>query len=68
MATGVTRRDFEAVAAIIEHAWRDEMSDESENVLVDVSTGLADYFESQNERFKREQFLQACGLEVEVAE
>ena len=37
-------------------------------VLVDVSTGLADYFESQNERFKREQFLAACGLDMEAAD
>ena len=33
-------------------------------ILLDVSTDLAEYFAGQNERFKREQFLASCGIEM----
>lgn len=61
MAT--TKRDFEAVASIIARAFERCRTDEDEAVLIDVAGDLADYFGGQNERFKRAQFLEACGVE-----
>ena len=60
MAT--TKRDFEAVASIIAKAHEDCLPVEHP-VLVRVADDLASYFASQNERFKRSQFLVACGIE-----
>lgn len=64
MAT--TARDFDAVAKIIDKRWSDSMSDDAEQVLLDVAGNLADYFASQNERFDRERFMSACGIDQEV--
>lgn len=61
MAT--TQRDFEAVARIIDGSW-EKAPLESEDLLVEISEKLADYFESQNERFDRERFMKACGIET----
>lgn len=66
MAT--TARDFDAVAKIIESRWSETMGTEAEELLVDVSCRLADYFASQNDRFDRERFLVACGIDSENAE
>lgn len=59
MAT--TKRDFEAIAAIIARRRKDCSTDER-LVLVEVAEDMANYFASQNERFKREQFLAACDV------
>ncbi len=63
MAT--TKRDFEAVAAIIAKAFEHCQTEDAEASLLEVSDQLAHYFDSQNARFKREQFLEACGIEYE---
>lgn len=62
MAT--TKRDFEAIAAIIAKAFERCQTEEDELVLVDVADNLADYFEGQNQRFNRPMFFEACGIEV----
>ena len=59
-----TKRDFEAIAAVMAKAFERSKTDEEEAILLDVSMELADYFAGQNERFKREQFLASCGIEV----
>ena len=65
MAT--TARDFDAVAKIIHDKWHEGISDQSEELLVDTASDLADYFASQNERFDRQRFLVACGIEEDNA-
>lgn len=59
---GVSRRDFNAIAAMFATAFEtcDKLS--GEEVLLDLSGRLADYFAGQNERFNRQMFLDACGI------
>ena len=59
-----TKRDFEAIAAVMAKAFERSRTEEEEAILLDVSTDLAEYFAGQNERFKREQFLASCGIEM----
>lgn len=60
MAT--TKRDFEAVASILSVV-RAGCNTRGEKTTVElVACNLADYFASQNERFKRDQFLTASGV------
>lgn len=57
----MSRKDFEAIAAIL----KDHIPVQGEAVDItyaDTVTDLADYFKSQNVRFDRRQFLTACGL------
>jgi len=56
----LTKKDFKAVAIIIERSFSGDTSTEYElPVLVEH---LADYFATQNPRFDRERFMKACGL------
>lgn len=54
----LTRKDFKAVAEIIRSNRRDGV----ESTLDNAAYELADYFATQNPRFDRSRFMQACGL------
>jgi hypothetical protein len=66
----MSRRDYEAVAAALREqvdAWPSnggEVVEIIRAVLANTAEGLADAFEEDNERFDRERFLSACGVEV----
>ena len=54
----VTSKDFNAISAIMKSASLDLYKDDH----ADICQDLSDYFKSQNPRFKRELFLNACGV------
>lgn len=58
----VTKKDFEAIAEII----KNKTSHVNPQLLFIPTIGLvrklADYFTTQNPRFDRQKFLNACGL------
>lgn len=62
----VTKRDFEAVAGVIKNLLDDCDDASGEDSLLEIAGMLADYFATQNERFKREMFMSACDI-IEVA-
>ena len=60
----LTRKDFKAVAEIIEterDVWECKNST-ARSALAQIARDLADYFATQNPRFDRQKFLNACGL------
>lgn len=56
----VTRKDLEEIAEIIKGEY---LSPDDGNQLWSVAHKIADYFESQNVRFNRDEFLKACAVE-----
>jgi len=58
----VTKKDFKAIAEII----KNKTSHVNPQLLfiptIDLARKLADYFATQNPRFDRQKFLDACGL------
>lgn len=67
----MTRKDFVAIAAILNDAREDAMVLEAIGngggaaSTLEIATGLANYFETVNPRFDRERFLTACGYPVD---
>jgi len=60
----LTKKDFKAVAEIIEQACGIYDDEEVCGEIASIIThNLADYFATQNPRFDRERFMKACGLE-----
>lgn len=64
----VTQKDFIAIAKIIKLYMEASLGSPHDNgiktgTLDLVSKDIADYFQSQNAKFKREKFLKACGVE-----
>lgn len=51
----MTKKHFEAIAEVIKNTL---VSDRREA----TATAMADYFETVNPRFNRDQFLTACGI------
>ena len=62
----VTRKDYKAIAKIIENLcdWKTTHNhpDSYYYGIRDVTEKLADYFATDNPRFSRQKFLNACGL------
>ncbi len=64
----VTKKDFKAIAEIIrKHTIRAGHPDPflvrtAKDIARIYATNLADYFATQNPRFDRQKFLNACGL------
>ena len=54
----MTRKDYNAVAAIINNAY--DVDDATDDSLVDIATKLADLFVTDNESFDRQRFFAAC--------
>ena len=54
----LTKKDFKAIAEIIKrnNCWKEEYYTEK------IAKAFADYFATQNPRFDRERFMQACEL------
>jgi uncharacterized protein (DUF1800 family) len=70
----MTKKHYEAIACIIKSTYnnaklyngtmyRDTASERLETIEIIVSR-LADYFASDNPKFNRTKFLQACGIEA----
>lgn len=64
----VTRKDYRAIAEIIKKQticpWEDDpfILGAAKDVACVYAEGLADYFATQNPKFNRQKFLNACGL------
>ena len=60
----VTKKDFRAIAEIIEHNTVSPVNPAyNDNVFkTSLAEDLADYFTTQNPKFNRQKFLNACGL------
>ena len=56
----MTKKHYEAIAGII-----DTVSHDKNKHPHNVAYQLADYFATDNPRFNRTRFLQACGIETE---
>ena len=67
----LTKKDFKAVAEIIadnlpqDKISRNDYLSGKKDALDWTANDLADYFITQNPQFDRDQFIQACGLELE---
>lgn len=56
-----TRKDYRAIAEIIKEAGEDYNGGTPADVLlISIEEQLADYFESDNPKFKRDKFIKAC--------
>lgn len=53
-----SRKDYEAIAALIESM----RGDYDELTLVVLADGLSEYFRQDNHLFNRARFMEACGL------
>ena len=59
----MTKRHFEAIAAIIRRLSTIHVPDENgQGMLLTVTNDLADYFATVNSNFDRQRFLSACGF------
>ncbi len=64
----VTRKDYKAIAEIIEVNTEKHKQQGTGSLLCDtvrksIALELADYFATDNPKFDRQKFLNACGLE-----
>lgn len=57
----MSRKDFEAMAAIIKNNLCADGGVDDEQ-LFQTASDMADYFESTNSSFNRTRFMDACGL------
>lgn len=58
----MTRKDFEAIAAIIAEQNTGEPGSVSTVAMSYLANDLADYLETRNPNFDRARFIRACGL------
>jgi hypothetical protein len=60
----MTKKDFEAIAAIIKNRleWADPVEYGVISGIKLTARDMADYFETVNPRFDRDRFIAACGL------
>ena len=59
----MTKKDFEAIAAIIRRLSTIHVPDENgQGMLLTVTNDLAEYFATVNPNFDRAKFLKACGF------
>ena len=59
-----TKQHFEAIADIIKSAQTKYRGCTANELYNYIAEDFADYLEGQNERFNRDKFYQACGLEA----
>lgn len=57
----MTKKHYEAIARIMHYDTQGDTK--AENARVNTAQLLASYFATDNPRFDRERFLQACGIE-----
>jgi hypothetical protein len=55
----MTKKHFEAIARIVD--FRRSMDAPTDGAFFNLVSDLADYFKSENPRFDRARFLEACG-------
>lgn len=69
----MTKKDYIAIAAVIKHARKEwiELNDHSADyqtavgdAIEGVATDIADMLQRDNDRFDRDRFLEACGVEL----
>lgn len=59
----MSRKDYKAIAAVINKVVSDNSQDEGKpDLLVSITQGIADYMASDNPLFNRGKFLKACGV------
>ena len=58
----MTRKDFEAIAAILAEQHSHDSNSHDYLVIYDTANDLADYLATRNPHFDRARFLRACGL------
>jgi hypothetical protein len=58
----MTKRDFEAIAAVVLDLWASADSVSERYMVEDTAHALADVCAESNEKFDRDRFLQACGV------
>ena len=63
---GMTRKDFEAVASIIDSELSMKMVNGTEEALVNVATRFADVAQRSNPLFDRARFYEACGVDADI--
>ena len=56
----MTRKDFEAIAAILAEQYDSQFSNTSERVVQKVALAMADFLATRNGNFKKDKFLVAC--------
>jgi len=63
----ITKKDFKAIAKIIwNYAAIENYNDAIERITsLNIAGELANYFATQDSRFNRQKFLNACGLQTE---
>ena len=59
----MTKKHFEAIAAILARRQRDYDSQQSDNDIRLVAEDLANYFRSVNPNFDKARFLRAAGVQ-----
>mgnify|MGYP003675866605 CR=1 FL=1 len=66
---GLTRKDFEEVAEILDSNLNQGQLEKGDASVRDsLIKDFADYFESQNSNFSRPRFLEACGVAKQEGE
>jgi len=59
----MTKKHFEAIAAILQLSWEEGEEDLYANrAILFIANSLADTFAAENPRFNRSRFLKACGV------
>ena len=60
----MTRKDFEAIAAIINAVQIDTLEQPASWTAYDIAEGIAKHMSMTNPRFDRDRFMLACGFET----
>lgn len=56
-----SKRDYVAIAQVINTAWSSAPL-EDEDIVKEISEGIAEHFAEHNPAFDRQRFLKACGV------
>ena len=64
----MSKKDFEAIAAILATKQDTAFFDFASGELEDIASRIADHAETSNPRFDRSRFLKACGNTVRTCE
>lgn len=58
----MTRKDYVAIAAAIETAYRNAPGGNGQAQIYALASAIADHMAADNARFDRERFMRACGV------
>jgi hypothetical protein len=57
----MTRKDYQAVARVIRFNYENS-DDQAKSNIREIARELADHFKTDNSRFDRQKFYEACGI------